>query len=351
MTNIDEWDDSVDLTEEKEENEPDIGRFEIMNYPADTTLAGYVEQWDKGQLYIPPFQRKFVWDQVRASKLIESFLLGLPVPGVFLYKERSSPRQQVIDGNQRIHTIVSFRKQLFKEKKFFLKGVRPEWDGKDYDDLNDEDKFKFDTAVLRSTIIQQLNPKDNSSIYHIFERLNTGGMNLNPMEVRICVAEGKLTTLLRDVNRVTEWRALLQKAKEDQRLRDIELILRVFALHDDSDNYEKPMKRFLNKYIEDNKDADDAWLKEKQDKFIAACKKAQMCAERPFHLKGKLNYALLDSIIVALMDSTRSDAAFFSTAYCELVADEDYLKATTINTSDKEELKTRIAKTKVKFCC
>jgi hypothetical protein len=76
-----------EITEENEEDEAlSPSSYEIFSYPADTTLKGYLDQWDKGQLFVPQFQRNFVWDQTRASKPIESFLVGLPVPPVFLYK-------------------------------------------------------------------------------------------------------------------------------------------------------------------------------------------------------------------------------------------------------------------------
>jgi len=96
----------VEQTEESEESEQDVITYEINYYPSDLTLKGYLGKWDSKQLYVPPFQRNYVWDQSQASKLIESFLLGLPVPGVFLYKERKSARLQIIDGQQRILSAI-----------------------------------------------------------------------------------------------------------------------------------------------------------------------------------------------------------------------------------------------------
>ena len=81
----DEQDDlEYEQTEEPEEDEPlPAPTYEIFSYPADTTLKGYLDQWNNDQLFIPRFQRKYVWDQTRASKLIESFILGLLVPPSF----------------------------------------------------------------------------------------------------------------------------------------------------------------------------------------------------------------------------------------------------------------------------
>ena len=88
----------IAATEEPSDEEQDQLRYEISYYPSDMTLKGYQDKWDAQQLVIPDFQRAYVWDQIRASKLVESFLLGLPVPGVFLYRERTTNRLLVIDG-------------------------------------------------------------------------------------------------------------------------------------------------------------------------------------------------------------------------------------------------------------
>lgn len=344
--NNDTWNEDVLETEEEESG---ASHFEIMNYPADTTLNGYKDQWDHGQLIIPKFQRKYVWDQKRASKLIESFLLGLPVPGIFLYKERDSAEHLVIDGNQRINTIVSFFKGVFREKKFKLQGVLPEWEGKSFEDLNDQDKFKLSTSVMRATIIQQINPHDRSSIYYIFERLNTGGVNLNAMEVRMCVSEGSFTKTLQNLNTFAPWRTIIQKPKEDQRAKDIEWILRVFALHENGQRYEKPMKGFLSQYISSHRSEDQAWIDKKSELFILAVEKANKISEKPFHLKGKLNYAVLDSIIVGLMDSRLTDTQDLKNAYQDLIADPVFIEATAISTSDKQNVLSRIERAKHHF--
>lgn len=203
-----DWD--VEKTEEQydEEQSPAI-EFEILNYPADTTLKGYRQQFEDGLLIVPNFQRRFVWDQVKASKLVESFLIGLPVPGVFLYKPRQGVGFQVIDGHQRITSVVAFQKGVIGDRKFTLKGVNKKWEGKSFDSLSEAERFKVEQSVMRATIIQQLDPHDDRSIYMIFERLNTGGVNLNPMEVRRCVYHGEFLETLDKVNKDADWRKCL----------------------------------------------------------------------------------------------------------------------------------------------
>ncbi len=125
----------VQPTEEAEEEEVDELRYEITSYPSDMTLRVYYDKWKDGQLVIPDFQRKFVWDIVQASKLIESFLIGIPVPGVFLYKEQKTNKLLVIDGQQRIESIARFFEEKFDDKLFRLKNVRASWDKKIYSEL------------------------------------------------------------------------------------------------------------------------------------------------------------------------------------------------------------------------
>ena len=185
------------ITSEDEDYENAPSEYEISTYPADFTLEVLYQKWNANEFIIPEFQRSFVWKQVQASKLIESFLVGLPVPAVFLYTERKSQKYFVIDGQQRLKSIFYFFEGYYDEETnnhrrvFHLKGLSPEskFHGKKFDDLRDEDKRKLNNSVLRSFVVQQLNPDDDTSMYHIFERLNTGGTFLTNQEIRkLCIS-------------------------------------------------------------------------------------------------------------------------------------------------------------------
>ncbi len=337
-----------DKTEELEEEEQDVINYQISSYPADITLKGYEDKWDKKQLTIPDFQRNYVWDQVKASKLIESFLLGLPVPGVFLYKDRSTNKLAVIDGQQRILSAIRFFKNEFDEKIFRLKNVLPKWEGKTYLELDEPDRFQLDDTVLRATVVQQLDPDDDSSIYHIFERLNTGGINLNPMEIRKCVYFGRLFDKLEELNKNPKWRKIIAKEKVDKRLRDVELVLRILALHEYWESYSKPMKGFLNSFMADIKRLPDDELDPKleyfTEKFNSACNTIEgSLPAKPFHLRGRINYAAMDSIFVAIMqmDDVPGDIA---ERYNNLVNDDDFVRSATLNTSDESTLHARFSR-------
>ncbi len=332
----------IDETEEHEEQEQDVLAYQISSYPADITLKGYLDKWDSGQLEIPPFQRNYVWDQVKASKLIESFLLGLPVPGVFLYKDRKTNKLAVIDGQQRILSSIRYFKNAFDEKIFRLKNVLPRWDGKTYDELDESDKYQLDDTVLRATVVQQLDPEDDSSIYHIFERLNTGGINLNPMEIRKCVYFGDFFSLLEDLNTDVNWRKIIVKPNPDKRLRDVEMVLRCLALHYEWKGYDKPMKGFLNAFMAKMKRLTEEekanLLEQLRTVFSRTCEIiANKLPDKPFHLRGRINYAAMDSIFnaIAQFDIVPED---LKERYQSLIKDEEYIDTATINTSDGKTL-------------
>lgn len=331
--------DEIYLEDPEDEVTPTF-QYEIMNYPADTTLRGYVDMWDRSELVIPDFQRKFVWDQVRASKLIESFLLGLPIPGVFLFKRRDKSSYLIIDGQQRIRSIIAFMKGEFKDRKFQLKNVSDKWSGKRFTDLSEEEQFRLQGAVLRSTIIQQISPDDHTSIYLIFERLNSGGVNLSPMEIRQCVSNSPFMDHLKSLNDDENWRRIIGQDQPDIRLRDVELILRCLALHNRFEQYDKPMKGFLNEYAEREK-INPSDYDESKRVFSEVCSAIiEQLGEKPFHFKGRLNYGLLDSVLSSLLKVGPKEN--LKVAFKGLIADKEFEQSITLNTSDVLPVKTRI---------
>ena len=341
-TDNEKWE--VEQTETPEQEEQDIITYQIASYPTDLTLSGYLDKWKSKQLYVPEFQRGFVWDQVRASKLIESFLLGLPVPGVFLYKERKSNRLQVIDGQQRIFSAIKYFTNDFEGKPFHLKNVHPKWDGKSYLDLDESERFQLDDSVLRATVVQQLDPSDDTSIYHIFERLNTGGVSLTPMEIRKCVYLSDFYQLLEELNALPAWRAIIGKTTPDKRLRDVEYILRIFALRDFLHIYVKPMKQFLNQYMAQKRELNSVGLARMKFNFIDVCEYTlNQLGEKPFHIRGRLNYAALDSVMATAFEAVEKKIDDFGIRYKLLLEDKDYLEAVTSSTSDEKTVQKRFA--------
>lgn len=223
-------------------------RYPIMTYGADIPVDSLVKRMDEKDIFIPSFQRKYVWSQRQASRFIESLLIGLPVPGIFLFKEPDTKRLMVVDGQQRLLTLRRYHHGRFRNKSFGLIGVSREFAGVTYDRLLAHDRRQLDDYIIYATIFQPLKPNDDlSTVYSVFERLNTGGTRLMSQEIRAGVYCGQLNDLLGQLAQDASWRKLYRSTSD--RRRDEEMILRFLALNHSLDVYQRPMKHFLNKFM------------------------------------------------------------------------------------------------------
>ena len=341
----------VEETEPSDDEEPQSVRYEISSYPTDFTVRVMYEKWKSGQLVIPDYQRRYVWNLPQASRLIESFLLGLPIPQVFLYREHSGPELYVVDGQQRLATIAHFYRELFpNDRAFRLRGVSSVWDGKTYSELSQDDRLTLDDATLRSIVIRQIQPNDNSSVYQIFERLNTGGTQLNPMEIRRSISRGGANALLDRLNENPDWRALIGMDEPDPRFRDVEILLRVVALSEDWREYSKPMKKFISTYMEHIDKVDEEQAKHLEERFSKACSFVRgELGDRPFHLRQRLNLAALDAVMACSVELVDSLKPGISSAYEKLKADKKFIEMVTHNTSDASVVQERFQLTHCAF--
>lgn len=338
----------VEDTEPTDDEAPSDIRYEINSFPADFTVKVMYDKWEQKQLIIPEFQRRYVWNLPQASRLIESLLLGLPIPQLFLYRERTSPKLLVVDGHQRLGTVARFYRGRFDEKRLFkLSGVDKRWNGLTYEDLSDDDKMLLDDTTMRSIVIQQTAPDDDSSIYQIFERLNTSGTQLNAMEIRKALYHEHAYPFLEALSQRNTWRVILGVTADDKRLRDVELVLRVLALADNVDEYTKPMKTFITKHMKtlDRKSAEDR--RHDGERFATACDAvAEALGERPFHLRGRLNVAALDSVMAVALNHGVQDEGRFRTNYDTLRANAAFIDSTAHDTSDASVVKQRFTLTR-----
>lgn len=183
-------------------------RFSIAVSRTDFDVAGLVRRLDSEDVFIPDFQRAYVWKPKQASRFIESLLLGLPVPGIFLARERETKKLLVIDGQQRLRSLLYFYKGKFPNSRhsFALKGVHTEFEKETYKSLKDAYRRQLDDSVVSATVVEPLHPEDDSSIYYIFEWLNTGGTILKSQEIRACIYHGELNNLLEELNQNPAWR-------------------------------------------------------------------------------------------------------------------------------------------------
>lgn len=329
------------LSSERQDANSSVSVYRIISYPADYTLQVLHQMWQDGEIIIPQFQRAFVWSIVQASRLVESFLMGLPVPEVFLYKDGQS-RHLVIDGQQRLRSVVAYFDGEFPDgRPFYLRGVAKQWEGKLYTQLSDVDARRLRTSILRAILMEQVDPYDLTSVYHVFERLNTGGTALSPQEVRNCVYHGPFNDLLFSLNRDRNWRAILGTEVPDKRLRDIELLTRFLALAEEYSEYATPMKDFISGFMRRHQHSTDNAKHEDLFKKTVS-EVAETLGRRPFHVRRGLNAAVFDSVMVAFAQHKGKVPPNMQGRYQDLLSDERYLDVTTSHTTDVEALRDRI---------
>ncbi len=277
-----------------------IVRYSITSYGADMPVEKLVERLDREDIFIPPFQRQFVWTQAQASRFIESLLIGLPVPEIFLFREPDSGRLMVVDGQQRLRTLQCFREGILRGREFRLVGVSGEFQGKTYKDLTYDDQREFNEFLLHATIFRQDKPDDNrGSVYSIFERLNTGGTPLQPQEIRACVYLGNFNDLLSELADNPNWKKIYGLSSE--RKKDEEILLRFFALYHAQEKYKRPMKQFLNEFMEDHKNMDDELIGRFRQGFEnTITTAARILGPKAFRPERNLNVSVAEAVLVGL---------------------------------------------------
>lgn len=321
-------------------------RYEITSYGADYPVDSIVKRINDDVIFVPPFQRNYVWNVAQASKFVESLVLGLPVPGIFLSKENSTGRLLIVDGQQRLMSINSFYNGIFKGKEFLLTGLSSDLNGKTYKTLSPSDKIRLDDSIIHATIVRQDQPDDEeSSIYLIFERLNTGGKPLTAQEIRACIYYGAFNQFLSELKTLPEWRLVFGKANE--RMKEEELILRFFSLFYQRNTYEKPLKGFMNLYMAHNRNFESYSKDDMEGLFKSTLKVfADTIGNKSFRIGGPLNAAAFESLMIGVAERLKKgaiDYGNFVSAYNSLISNPEFIEKTKGATSDEKQLQDRIA--------
>jgi hypothetical protein len=334
--------------------------YDVTSYGSDPDVEGLVRRIKRSEILIPSFQRDYVWRQPEASGFIESLLLGLPVPGVFLANEPETGKLLVIDGQQRLKTLLFFYEGFFNPKPaekhhrvFRLQKVQKRFEGKTYSELDERDRLRLDNSIIHATIVKQTSPRgDDTSVYHIFARLNGGGRRLAPQELRVALYHGPLIERLREMNDYRFWRQIV--GKPQSRLKDQELILRFLALYYDSDRYTRPMEEFLSKYAGRNRSPGESVLAEMRVKF-EKCTDLFWAAlgREAFRPARALNAAVFDSCMAGLAKrleaGSEPEVAAIRVVYHALLNDERYIEAVSRSTSDETFVERRLEISRDRF--
>lgn len=333
--------------------------YSITSYGADYPVDSLVKRIKKGDILVPTFswdapteskvvgfQRQYVWPRSKADRFIESLLLGLPVPGIFLVKEPSG-LLLVLDGHQRLYTLNAFYGGIINGREYRLSNVQKRFVNKRYKDLDTEDRRRLDDSIIHATIIRQDEPtEDQSSVYVIFERLNTGGVNLQPQEIRVALYHGEFVRVLQELSDDKAWCQLY--GIKSRRLKDMELILRFFAFFYYANQYRRPMKDFLNRYMATNRHLEKQPEDELHKIFTSTTQTIlKSIGTKAFRPIRAVNAAVVDSLMVGVATRLSNkgniqDANQFQYQYKELVQNSDYISAVEKGTSDDLNVKNRL---------
>lgn len=326
----------------------------ITTYSGPFTLETWYEQWQDGEIILPEFQRGYVWKPVQASRLIESFLLGLPAPPVYLYGKYRSLERLVIDGQQRLKSVFYFLEGRFGAdtpfpgKEFRLTGLSPEspFRERTFADLGPISRKRLKNAGLRATIVEAVKPGDYSGLYHIFERWDKGGGAPGDREIRNAVNGGRLVAFLRELNRDPQWRQILGKDTPDLRERDVELLLRFFALRDPAGS-RQPLPEHRSRFMQENREGPEAALAQMGQVFQETCRQVVAAlGEKPFHGKSGLQVAVMDAALVAFSENLGRVPADVAARYQRLRQDADFIRDTEQGTTEPAAVQRRLAQAK-----
>ncbi|MCL1123324.1 DUF262 domain-containing protein [Shewanella surugensis] len=245
------------ISEESEDSYSNDDIYNITSWGADLSFRELITMYDEEELIKPELQRHYIWDKVEASRFVESLLLGLPVPSIFL-ANTSEDQKLIVDGYQRIMTVYDFVKGIWSKdgrvfKLFNSDKLNKRWRGKSFGELSSAEQRKIRSTTIHAIIFDQKKSEaSDTSLYQIFERINTGGRALGAQEIRNCVYQGNLNSLLIEMNKDESWRHFVGK-DVDSRMRDIEFILRFLALNTEKiKNVPKgnnSLKKLLNEYM------------------------------------------------------------------------------------------------------
>ena len=275
--------DFIEVENDNDESVKDTVQFwekkqkELVTSVVDYNLQSLSELITSEQIDLSPeYQRRSRWNDQKKSKLIESFLMNVPVPPIFLNEDKYG-EYSVIDGKQRLIAINEFLRG-----RLVLKGLEifSDINGQSFDDLPLPLKTVIKTRpTLRAIII--LRQSDEDIKFEVFQRLNTGGVSLNPQEIRNSTYPGPLNNLILELSENNKFHQLLGVGKNKEKsaiykeMKDAEFVLRYFTFKDNWHRFTGGMKRNMNRYMVDHQKMSEDELKEAKIDFLRTIEAAE----------------------------------------------------------------------------
>ncbi len=309
----------------------------------------------------PEYQRKFVMDAKLASRLVESILMDVPIPVIYLAEERDGS-YSVIDGQQRLTSFISFVEGQFpNHKSFSLRGLKVlDLNKRTFAELDKELQQKIKTTTIHTIIIKKESNEDIK--FEIFERLNTGSIKLNEDEIRNTVYRGPYIKLLAELENDDSFHALVNKDNFRARMIYRGMILRFFALSEKSYiNYKENIKQFCNKELRDNRNMSPEKVEEYKQRFKHCTEMVStVFGDKAFRrfipgdandVNGKwagsrINMALFDIQMCGFVNYSKNQVYPHADALREsllrlMSEDEVFIRSILLQTSGKEQMTIR----------
>jgi 5-methylcytosine-specific restriction endonuclease McrA len=351
-------DPEIDAVESEQDAEAlDLGdaSTRVLTQTRDESVESLLTRIRRGRLILQPdFQRDYVWSKSKASALIESILMSIPLPVIYL-AEIPDGTWEVVDGQQRLTAIRSFIEGTFPDGSTFRLGplsVRDDLPGKRFVDLSPTEQGQLEDYLLRIILIQKEGNPDLK--FEVFERLNSGAERLNDMELRNCIYRGPYNDMLRELAANVTFRKIYGEPDLDNRMKDRQLLLRFFAMWRNTHlKYRGPMKQFMNREMYEHRFATAEQVSQMGRIFEEAVESSWAVFGRKafrryspgdgqdhngkWELGGKLNIALWDTLmycftyyerrqIVPIADALREE-------FCDVLSTDnlfiDYIGRTT----------------------
>jgi Protein of unknown function DUF262 len=324
------------------------GERKLVTQPYDYSVDQLVSHVEKGKILLieVPYQREYVWDDSKASRLIESLLLNVPIP-VCYFAENEDGSWEVIDGLQRVHSIARYLGE-----KFVLRGlsVLTELNGKRFGELPGRDQRRIESRTLRFVVITEESHPDIK--FDVFERLNTGAVKLTAQELRNCIYRGAFNDGLHELAEDKSFRHAIGRPR-DPRMRDEELVLRFFALHASLPNYRPPIAQLLNEYMRENRSqspsaADLRLFKGTMKTIGDVFGGTGFRTLRDDKVTANLNRALFDAVAISFGFANRSQllkkAGEVKEGHAKLLNDAEFIPLVGRATADRSRMLGRIRK-------
>lgn len=282
----------------------EVPPHDIVAYNELRSCADLFRMYENGQLDISPeFQRNVVWQNPAQTRLIDSFIKQLPIPSLCISLDYKTDKRLVIDGLQRISTIVKF---LSSDdwRLSDLEDIDPRIAGKTVGEIRkstNEIYERVQNLTIPVTVLRcdYTKVSHNNYLFTIFHRLNTGGIKLNNQEIRNCIYNGAFNSLLKSLTKDEKWKKFhFVKNNNSSRFESEEIVLRFFAFYDSYEDYNGKLAKFLNNYMLKNKNPDESFLKSKKNLFWDTLD----IISRIFDRKpaGKFSKAILDGLFVGI---------------------------------------------------